>query len=59
MEALLKGLFDYQRFEDHAALRSLIDSVHNRYPSGMLSMEELDQVSAAGTPEAFRPPEKQ
>ncbi len=57
METLLKGLFDYQRFEENASLRTVIDSVHSRYAVRKLSMEDLDMISAAGQP-SLRPSEK-
>ena len=50
MERLLKGLFDFQKFENNAALRSVIDSVHSRYSVRELSLENLEQIFAAGTP---------
>ncbi len=58
METLLKGLFDYQRFEENASLRAVIDSVHSRYAVRDLSMEDLDMISAAGQPDLFRNQEK-
>ncbi len=57
MESLLKGLFDYQRFEENASLRAVIDSVHSRYTVRELNMEDLDMISAAGQP-TLRPSEK-
>ncbi len=58
MESLLKGLFDYQRYEENASLRAVIDSVHGRYAVRDLSMDELDMISAAGQPELLLKPEK-
>ncbi len=51
MESCLQNMFDLQRFEDNAALRSVIDSVHSRYAVRALTFGELDMVSAAGAPE--------
>ncbi len=58
MEVMLKGLFDYQRFEEHPGLRSLIDSVHSRCAAHSLSMEDLDYVSAAGSPDSIHKKEE-
>ena len=49
MERTLKNLFDYQKFEGNAALQSVIDSVHSRYPVRELNMDEMEWVNAAGT----------
>ena len=49
MENLLKGLFDFQKFENNPSLRSVIDSVHSRYAVRELSLDNLGQVFAAGT----------
>lgn len=54
MESRLKQLFEYQRFEDNADLRAVINDVHSRYGAGArqaLTLEEADWVNAAGTPE--------
>ena len=51
MEQTLKALFDYQRFEEHPVLQQVIDSVHSRYSGRALSLDELEMVTAAGTPE--------
>ena len=58
MEKKLSLLFDYQKFEKNAALQSVIDDVHARYPSRRLSDEEADQVAAAGLPGAAYPRKK-
>lgn len=50
MEKKLRALFDFQRFEGNAELQKAIDSVHSRYASCELSLDELDMVSAAGMP---------
>ena len=50
MERTLKGLFDFQKFENNSALRSVIDSTHSRYGTRELSLDSLEQVFAAGTP---------
>ena len=57
MEHLLRGLFDFQKYESNVPLQSLIDSVHRRYSTRELSLENLEQVFAAGTP-VFRNPDK-
>ena len=54
MERKLTALFDYQKFERNADLQAVIDSVHSRYSARELSMDEMEWVSAAGTPEAFQ-----
>ncbi len=54
MERCLKSLFDFQKFENNPALRSVIDSTHSRYVSRELSLGHLEQVFAAGT---FLPPD--
>ena len=50
MERKLKALFDFQKFEGNPALQSVIDSVHSRYAIRELSMDDMEWVSAAGTP---------
>ena len=57
MECLLRGLFDFQKFENNTALRNVIDSVHCRYNTRELSLENLDQIYAAGAP-MLRDPNK-
>ena len=47
MEHLLTELFDYQKFEKDPALEELIRAAEKKYPKP-LSMEELEQVTAAG-----------
>ena len=51
MEGKLKALFDYQKFEGNPALQQVIDSVHARFPSRELSLDEMEWVSAAGVPD--------
>ena len=48
MEKKLKQLFDFQKFAAHPELQSVIDSVHSRYETRELSMDEMDMVFAAG-----------
>ena len=48
MENLLKGLFDFQKFEGNTALQRVIDSVHARYAVRELDLDDLEWVSAAG-----------
>ena len=50
MEKKLKQLFDYQKFESHPDLRSVIDEVHSRYESRELNLDEMEMISAAGVP---------
>ena len=50
MERLLKGLFDFQRFEDDPALRSVTDEVDERYFSEDLPDDALNTLFAAGDP---------
>ena len=59
MDKTLKALFDYQKFEGNADLKKVIDSVHSRYASRELSMDEMEQVSAAGTPYLTQKKEKE
>ena len=50
MEKKLKTMFDYQKFENNSALQQVINSVHSRWSTRELSMDEMEWVSAAGTP---------
>ncbi len=51
MENILTRLFDYQKFEDNASLRKVIDSVHGSTATRELNLDEMEWVSAAGIPE--------
>lgn len=51
MERTLKTLFDFQKFEGNSDLQSIIDSVHSRYAVKELSLDEMEWVAAAGTPD--------
>ena len=51
MEKTLRSLFDFQKFEGNPALQQVIDSVHARYAVRELSMDDMDRVAAAGTPD--------
>ena len=51
MERTLAKLFDYQKFEKNADLERLIDSVHSRYAIRELSLDDMEYVAAAGTPD--------
>ena len=51
METLLETLFDYQKFVDEPGLQQVIDSVHAKYGTRKLDLDDLDMVAAAGTPE--------
>ena len=59
MESTLKRLFDYQKFEGNSDLQLIIDSVHARYGVRELSMDEMEFVSAAGTPDALKKKEQE
>ena len=51
MEKKLKQLFDFQKFAGNADLQSVIDSVHSRYETKELNMDEMDMIFAAGVPQ--------
>ena len=51
MERTLKTLFDFQKFEGNAELQQVIDSVHARYAVRELNLDEMEMLSAAGTPD--------
>ena len=51
MEKKLKQLFDFQKFAGNAELQSVIDSVHSRYETRELNMDEMDMIFAAGVPQ--------
>ena len=58
VEKKLKALLDFQRYENNADLRRVIDSVHARYAVGgsrsgirELSLDEMSMLAAAGTPD--------
>ena len=51
MDKTLRQLFEFQKFEGNQDLQSVIDSVHSRYQTRELTMDEMDMVFAAGTPE--------
>ena len=63
MEAILRELFDMQRFVRDPVLQSVIDEVEARYADklreyadkGEISMRELESVAAAGEPPAQYP----
>ena len=48
MERTLKRLFDYQKFDNNPELERLVDTVHSRYANRELSIDDVDQVFAAG-----------
>ena len=50
-ELNLGQLFDFQKFEGNRELQQVIDSVHARYAVRELGFDELETVSAAGTPD--------
>ena len=51
MEALLKRLFDYQKFERDPALQRVIDETAARYESRALTDEDVSRLFAAGDPD--------
>ena len=51
MERKLRQLFDFQKFQGNRELQQVIDSVHSRYAVRELSMDDMETVAAAGTPE--------
>ena len=53
--AELSRLFDFQRFEKNARLQRVIDEAHRRIEARELTDDELDQVAAAGAPDAAKP----
>lgn len=54
MERTLKQLFDFQKFEDNASLRRVIDSVHSRNEVRELDLEDMNWVNAAGVSAVYR-----
>lgn len=51
MKNKLEKMFDYQKYEQNAALQQVVDSVHNRYETSELSLNDMETVYAAGTPQ--------
>ena len=51
MERKLSKLFDFQKFEGNRELQQVIDSVHAKYAVRTLSLDDMETVAAAGTPE--------
>lgn len=47
----LSLLFDYQRFEGNKALQFVIDSVHASYPVQGLTLDDMENIAAAGNPD--------
>ena len=58
MEQKLRRLFDFQRFEENAALAGVIAAVHSRWGPRGLTAEEMESVAAAGTVAPARNPNK-
>ena len=56
MENKLKQLFGFQRFEENRDLQQVIDSVHAKYATRELALDDLEMVNAAGVSEL---PDKQ
>ncbi len=60
LEAALKQLFDFQRFERSPALQTVIDEVLARYSgNGLLSLADDDLALAAGGTRTLDTTEKQ
>lgn len=55
MERKLEKIFDYQKFEQNAAMQQIIDSVHARFASKELSMNDMGTVYAAGVNTPSKP----
>ena len=51
MDKKLKQLFGYQRFEENRDLQQVIDSVHAKYATRELALDDLEMVNAAGVPD--------
>ena len=51
MERVLTQLFDFQLFDQNAELQRVIDEVHDRYAVRELSLDEMELLAAAGTPD--------
>ena len=51
MERKLSKLFDFQKFEGNRELQQVIDSVHAKYAVRKLSLDDMEAIAAAGTPE--------
>ena len=58
MENKLFRLFDYQKLEENAELRQIIDETHARCGSRSLSLDEMEWVNAAGEPQPPVKPEE-
>ena len=63
LEATLRTLFDYQRFEKNAAMQAVLDEVLDRYAQNELFILSDDQVALAaggvsrGMPDETREPQ--
>lgn len=51
MEALLRRLFDYQKFERDPSLQRVIDGITARREARALSDEDVNGLFAAGDPD--------
>ena len=51
MDNKLKQLFGYQRFAENKDLQQVIDSVHAKYATRELALNDMEMINAAGTPE--------
>ena len=51
MENKLKQLFGYQQFEGNRELQQVIDSVHAKYATRELALNDMEMINAAGVPE--------
>lgn len=54
MDKKLSLLFDFQKYENNAALQQVIDSVHARYARRELDLGEMEWVNAAGIPDEIK-----
>ena len=54
LETILKRLFDFQTFSQHPELQEVIDTVHRRYETRELSLDEMEMLNAAGTPDTVQ-----
>ena len=48
MDKMIKGLFDYQRFEENDKLARIIKMTEDKYSGKELALDELEMVNAAG-----------
>ncbi len=51
MDNKLKQMFGYQRFAENRDLQQVIDSVHAKYATRELALNDMEMINAAGVPE--------